>query len=39
MRFKNLAEMFVVNAERMQERSAYMYKHEGQYKSISFNES
>jgi long-chain acyl-CoA synthetase len=39
MRFENLADMFVVNAERMKERSAYMYKHEGEYKSITFNEA
>jgi long-chain acyl-CoA synthetase len=39
MRFKNLAEMFVSNAEQMQDRTAYMYKQEGQYKSITFNEA
>jgi long-chain acyl-CoA synthetase len=39
MRFNNLAEMFVSNAERLPERTAYMYKHEGQYKSITFKQA
>ena len=37
MKYNNLAEMFVSNAERLKERTAFMYKHEGQYKSISYN--
>jgi len=39
MKYNNLAEMFVSNAERLKERTAFMYKHEGQYKSISYNEA
>jgi len=39
MRFKNLADMFVANAERMTTRTAYMYKQEGQYKPITFGDA
>jgi long-chain acyl-CoA synthetase len=39
MRFKNLADMFVANAERLKDRTAYMYKHEGEYKSLTYNQA
>jgi long-chain acyl-CoA synthetase len=39
MRHNNLAEMFFTTAQRLGERTAYMYKKENEYHSISFNEA
>jgi len=39
MRYNNLVEMFFSNVERLQDRTAYMYKDAGIYKSISFKEA
>jgi long-chain acyl-CoA synthetase len=39
MRHNNLAEMFFSTAERLGERTAYMYKPGNEYLSITFNES
>ena len=39
MRYINLGEMFFGVAERLQEKTAYMYKKDGVYQSISFNEA
>jgi long-chain acyl-CoA synthetase len=39
MKYKNLAEMFFSTAEKFGDRTAYMYKPENEYLSISFNEA
>lgn len=39
MRYNNLGEMFFSNAERLKDRTAYLYKDAGSYKSISFKEA
>jgi long-chain acyl-CoA synthetase len=39
MRHNNLAEMFFSTAERLGDRTAFMYKQESKYLSITFNES
>jgi len=39
MRHNNLAEMFFSTAERLGDRTAFMYKPENEYLSINFNES
>ena len=39
MSHKNLAEMFFSTAERLGERTAYMYKPENEYLSINFNQA
>ena len=39
MNYKNLAEIIPGNAELFGDRTAYMYKKDGAYQSISFNET
>ncbi len=39
MSYKNLAEMFFSTAERLGDRTAYMYKTENEYHSINFNQA
>jgi long-chain acyl-CoA synthetase len=39
MSFKNLAEIIPGNADRLGDRTAYQYKKDGSYQSISFNEA
>jgi long-chain acyl-CoA synthetase len=39
MRYNNLAEMFFSTAEKLGDRTAYMYKPENEYLSLSFNDA
>jgi long-chain acyl-CoA synthetase len=39
MRYNNLSEMFFNNVDRLPDRTAYMYKDEGSYKSINFSQA